>query len=121
MQNTINKVAQEWLSTDTGKEVVDEFYRLKREKGWRFMQGFVIELGNSLSNEVLSRKFQKQDDKTKLVKLEAYSMVSDVLKFFADPTVTFGKIQKMKQHNKVYGEAPAKARKRRQEELAGRS
>lgn len=123
MQNTINTVAEQWLNSDTGKEVVEEFYRLKQQKGWRFMQGFALELGNHMSNEVLSRKFQKLEDRDKLIKLAAYSMASDLLKFFVDPTTVFKRIQGFKKVNKKqeYGESAADVRRRKQAELAGRS
>jgi len=103
MQNTINMVAEKYLQTEIGRELLDGFLQLRNDKGWRFMQTFIIELGNHLANEVLSRRFQVLEDHKKLVKLEAYSDISILLKFLASPSSTFERMATIREHNKQMG------------------
>jgi hypothetical protein len=117
VQNTINTVAEQYLNTDLGKQLIEQFSRLRSEPGWKFYQGFIIELGNHLSSEVLSPKFQRLPAEEKLVKLAAYSKISDFLKFFINPVMVFDRIKKLKDHNRRVSESPAEARRRRQSEL----
>jgi hypothetical protein len=107
MQNTINAVASKFLLSEVGKGVVDDFYRMQKDPGWKFMQMFVAELGNHISNETLSRRFQKLDNEEKLIQLAAYSKVSTLLKFFLNPVARFEALAKRKQHSSQMG-APVK-------------
>lgn len=109
MQNTINTVADSFLRSELGKELIRDFLAMKKNPGWKFMHLFVAELGNHLANEVLGRRFQQLDDKKKLVKLEAYSDVSILLKFFANPSATFERMATLKEHNKQMGALTPKA------------
>ena len=118
MQNTINAVAIKFLQSEVGKEVVNDFYRMKQNPGWKFMDLFVAELGNHISNEVLSRRFQKQDSEEKLIQLAAYSRVSTLLKFFLNPVARFEALAKRKRHaDNIQGASPKQARQRKQRDL----
>ena len=103
MQNTINSVVEKFMQTELGKECLNDFLRMRTDKGWRFLQMFIVELGNHMANEVLSRRFQTLDDKKKLIRLEAYSDISVLLKFLASPSSTFERMATIREHNKQMG------------------
>lgn len=86
--------------------MVNDFYRMKTDPGWKFMQMFVAELGNHISNETLSRRFQKLDNEEKLIQLAAYSKISTLLKFFLDPVARFEALAKRLRHEKQLQGAP---------------
>jgi hypothetical protein len=116
MQNTINTVAEKFLQSEVGKEVLNDFLRMRKDTGWRFMQTFIVELGNHLANEVLSRRFQTIPDDQKLIRLAAYSDISVLLKFLASPSSTFERMANIREHNKQMGKLRPKARQDRQPE-----
>lgn len=119
MQNIINSVADQFLQSEIGKETVDQFFRMRQDPGWKFMQAFIIELGNHIANEVLSRRFQALEDRKKLVTLEAYSDVSVLLKFFANPSSTFERMATIREHNKQMGKLGPKAQQTAQAKPKG--
>jgi hypothetical protein len=104
MQNTINAVTANFMQTEIGRELLNDFLRMRTDKGWKFMQLFIVELGNHLANEVLGRRFQELEDKKKLVRLEAYSDISILLKFLASPSETFERVATIKEHNRQMGQ-----------------
>jgi hypothetical protein len=53
-----------------------------------------------LANEVISSKFQKLPEKEKLVRLEAYSMLSEAIKFMLDPVAEFNRVAKLQQRTR---------------------
>ena len=71
------------------------------------MQGMVAELGNHISNEVLSRRFQKLPSDEKLIQLAAYAKVSTLLKFFLNPIARVEALAKRKRYSDSIG-APVK-------------
>lgn len=112
MQATINAVATKFLQSELGREVVNDFYKMKQDPGWRFFHAFVAELGNHISNEVLSRRFQGLDNEEKLIQLAAFSKVNTLLKFFHNPVARFEALAKRKQFSDAIGEQTPKATKR---------
>jgi len=120
MQATINAVATKFLQSDIGREVVNDFYRMKKDPGWKFFHYFVAELGNHISNEVLSRRFQGLDNEEKLIQLAAYSRVNVLLKFFYNPVERFEELAKRKRFNNAIGEPKGKAKQRKQSAVTGK-
>lgn len=112
MQATINAVATKFLQTELGREVVDDFYKMKQDPGWRFFHAFVSELGNHISNEVLSRRFQELPNDEKLIQLAAFSRVNTLLKFFHNPIARFEALAKRKHFNDSIGAPASKASSR---------
>lgn len=100
MKKIIASVAKDFLVTDTGRDALKNYADLQRHPGWKVHQAFLAEFGNRISNEVLTGGFQKLDANDRLVRLEAYSMLSEALKFLLQPMPTFNQAAKIIRHNK---------------------
>lgn len=99
MNKILTSIAQAFIESEDGREALKHYIDLKQHRGWKTHQAFLLEMGNRLSNEVLTRKFQSMEANNKLVRLEAYSMVSEVIKFLLNPVATLTNINKVKAHN----------------------
>ena len=99
MQKIISAVAEAFNQSETGKDMLAHYVDMNKHPGWSAHQTILIELGNRVSNEVLTRKFQSQDAEEKLIRLAAYSMISEVIKFLLNPAISLEKAAKFKRHN----------------------
>ena len=100
MKKLIQSVVKGFFETDTGRDALVKYSDMTRTPGWQVYQAFLIEFGNRISNEVLTGQFQKLDANDKLVRLEAYSMVSETIKFLLSPMAQFNQAAKIIRHNK---------------------
>jgi len=100
VKKLISSVVRQFLESDTGRDALVKYSDMTRSPGWKVYQAFLIEFGNRISNEVLTGNFQKLEANDKLVRLEAYSMVSETIKFLLSPIGAFNQAAKIIRHNK---------------------
>jgi hypothetical protein len=70
---------------------------MAQHPGWKVHQEILAHMGNMLAEDVLGRKFRSLEDHQKLVRMEAYSMVSEVLKFLLTLPANVNKAIKLKE------------------------
>ena len=100
MQKLINAVAKDYIESSNGRGELQKYLDLQKSPGWKVHQSILVMLGNLLSSEVLTKQFQKLDSNEKLVRLEAYSNVAEVISFLLNPMPTLNNIAKIVRHNK---------------------
>jgi len=100
LKKLIQSVVKQFLESDNGRDALVKYGDMQRTPGWQTYQAFLLELGNCISNEVLTPSFQKLGTNDKLVKLEAYSMTREAIRFLVNPFYGFNKSAGIIRHNK---------------------
>jgi len=99
MNKIIHRVLSGYLASEEGRNALQQIHILREHPGWSKYQTILVELGNYIANAAISKDFQKLDDKAKLIRLEAYSMMSDFIKFAINPVPNIERIAMIKKHN----------------------
>jgi hypothetical protein len=99
MNKIIHRVLAGYLASKEGQEALRHIAIMKDHPGWNKYQTILMEMGNYLANAAISKEFQKLDDKDKLIRLEAYSMMSDFIKFAINPLPNIERIIAIQKHN----------------------
>lgn len=81
MKKILRKVVADYVSSTEGREELKKYFDMTTHNGWNAHQSLLAHIGNSLATEVISPEFRKLDPDERLVRLSAYSMVGEVVRF----------------------------------------
>lgn len=115
MRQILTKIANVYVMSEDGQRDLVHFIEMRKHPGWKTYRGFLLHIGNNLANEVMSPAFQKLPEREKLVRLEAYSMLGDAIKFLMDPIPRVERASQLKQRTKEATSPPERKRPRRKE------
>lgn len=100
MRTILTKIAKLYILSEDGRSGLVHFLEMKKHPGWQTHKGFLLHMGNLLANEVIGAKFQQLPEKEKLVRLEAYSMLSEAIKFLLDPMPEMTRVSAIQQRTR---------------------
>lgn len=111
MQTIINQVAKMYADTEEGHEELKHYIDMTKHRGWKVHQSFLINMGSLMADAVLSKKFRKKTEHNKLVDIEAYGKVNEILRFLLNPTLPMQKQARLRKHNQNMGVSKPQATK----------
>lgn len=96
----LHKSLAKYMATDGGTESLRMIMEMRKHAGWQHYATMLMGIGNDIANIALSREFQKKTDKEKLIMLEAFSYMSDFIKFTLNPNPQLERILQIQQKNR---------------------
>lgn len=81
MKKICKGIVEMYLGTMEGEERLKHYFDMTTHPGWAVHSELLAHMGNMLATTLLSKKFRDVKPEEKLVRLEAYSMVGEVLRF----------------------------------------
>jgi hypothetical protein len=99
MQTIINQIAKMYSQTEDGQRELKHYINMKQHPGWKAHQSLLINMGSYMAAAVLSKGFRRKTDQHKLIDIEAYGKVNEIIRFLLNPTKPIEAQSKIRKHN----------------------
>ena len=119
IKNPINiilkKVSFDLWAAENVERTLTRYQNLTQGEDWRIYQNLIVNIGNKISQYMLSKDYSELDEREKDVQQRVFYMTKELLEFILDPAKDARKANKIMQYNKHMEATYIKGGKRPQE------
>jgi len=103
IKGVLRKISEGLLNTEEGNRIAVNYLDMQKHLGWKAHQGILVQLGNSITEYMLSEKFTKLDIHEKDAQQRSFYITKEIIDFLLNPMKGANRYAKIAQHNKKMG------------------